>query len=79
MWSGALDQPGVISFGETSAPFCIFEERDQRGDRLYVFNPYSRNYFWIDKQAVEPVARPDVRPGIAKPAGQNCADAIFEE
>ncbi len=65
--------------GETSAQFCVFEERDKRGDRLYVFNPYSQNYLWIDKPAVEPVARPEGRPHQSKPAGQNCADALCEE
>jgi len=49
----------------------VFEERDQRGDRLYVYNPYSQNYLWIDKQAVDPAAKPDVRPHASKPAGQN--------
>jgi len=79
MWSGPTDQTGVISFGETSARFCVFEARDQRGDRLYVFNPYSQNYFWIDNKVVDPVMKPDVRPHAAKPVGQNCADAIFAE
>jgi len=79
MWSGPTDQTGVISFGETSARFCAFEARDQRGDRLYVFNPYSQNYFWIDNKVVDPVMKPDVRPHAAKPVGQNCADAIFAE
>ena len=55
------------------------EERDQRGDRLYVFNPYSQNYFWIDKKAVDSAERPDIRPHTSKPDGQNCADAIFDE
>jgi hypothetical protein len=79
MWSGPTEQPGVISFGETSACFCVFEARDDRGDRLHVFNPYSQNYFWIDKTAVDPVAKPEIRPHATKPAGQNCADAIFGE
>ena len=79
MWSGPTDQPGVISFGQTSARFCVFEARDQRGDRLYVFNPYSQNYLWIDKKSVDPVVQPDVRPHASKPAGQNCADAIFDD
>lgn len=79
MWSGPRDQPGVISFGETSARLCVFEARDQKGDRLYVFNPYSQNYFWIDSTAVDPVASPDVRPRASRPGGQNCADALFDE
>jgi hypothetical protein len=78
MWSGPADQPGVISFGQTSAPFCLFEAREQVGDRLYVFNPYSEDYCWIDAAAVGPVGEPDVRPRSAKPAGQNCADALFD-
>ena len=78
MLSGPADEPGVISFGKTSTQFCVFQERGQKGDRLYVFNPYSEGYFWIDKQAVGPVAEPEVRPRSAKPANQNCADAIFD-
>jgi hypothetical protein len=78
MWSGPADQPGVISFGRTSGQFCVFQVRDQIGDRLYVFNPYSENYFWIDKEAVGPVEAPEVRVGSAKPANQNCADAVFD-
>jgi hypothetical protein len=46
--------------------------------RLYVYNPYSRNYFWIDRDAVGPVDPPpvSVRP---RPAGQNCADVDFRD
>jgi hypothetical protein len=77
MWSGPADQPGVTSFGKTSTQFCIFQQRDQHGDRLYVFNPYSEDYFWIDASAVGPVDMPAVRPGSAKPVSQNCADAVF--
>jgi hypothetical protein len=78
MWSGPADQPGVVSFGKTSSQFCIFEEREREGDRLHVFNPYSEDYFWIDADAVGPVAEPGVRPRSAKPANQNCARAIFD-
>lgn len=80
MWSGQSNQPGVVSFGMTSAQFCSFQVvRPPDGDRLYVLNPYSNNYFWVDVNAVGPVPNgPERRPG-PKPADQNCfTDAIFE-
>ena len=59
MWSGPAGQPGVISFGTTSNQFCSFQVvRPQDGSRLYVLNPYSKDYFWIDADAVGPVPRP---------------------
>jgi hypothetical protein len=78
MWSGPADEPSAVSFGEISSQFCVFEEREARGDRLYVFNPYSGNYFWIERAAVGPVGTPEIRPRAAKPADQNCADAVFD-
>ena len=78
MWSGPADEPSAVSFGKISSQFCVFEERDARGDRLYVFNPYSANYFWIERTAVGPVGTPEVRPGSTKPTDQKCADAVFE-
>ena len=78
MWSGPEDESSAVSFGKVSSLFCVFEERAARGDRLYVFNPYSGNYFWIDRTAVGPVGTPEMRPRSAKPADQNCADAIFD-
>jgi len=78
MWSGPADEPSTVSFGRVSSQFCVFQELDHKGDRLYVFNPYSENYFWIDTAAVGPVGSPDVRPRSAKPAEQNCADAVFD-
>ena len=57
MWSGPAGQPGVISFGTTSGQFCSFQVMEpQSGSRLHVLNPYSRDYFWIDADAVGPVA-----------------------
>jgi hypothetical protein len=69
----------VVSFGVTSAQFCIFEVvRQQDNARLYVLNPYDQNYFWIDATDVGPVdERPTKKPG-PKPGGQNCADALYE-
>ena len=78
MWSGPADEPSAASFGTVSSQFCVFQERAARGDRLYVFNPYSQNYFWIDRVAVGPVGTPEMRPRTAKPADQNCADAVFD-
>jgi hypothetical protein len=78
MWSGPADEPSAVSFGKISSQFCVFEEREARGDRLYVFNPYTQNYFWIERAAVGPVDSPEIRPRSAKPADQNCADAVFD-
>lgn len=78
MWSGQVNAPGVVSFGTTSQQFCSFRVMlpEQEG-RLYVFNPYSQNYFWIDADAVGPVGPPERRPG-PPPTGQNCAESIYD-
>jgi hypothetical protein len=77
MWSGPTDATGVVSFGTTSRQFCSFQVvLPPTGPRLYVFNPYSRNYFWIDASAIGPVGPPERASGPL-PAGQNCADAIY--
>ena len=79
MWSGPPDAPGVVSFGTTSAQFCSFQVvRPPDGPRLHVLNPYSADYFWIDADAVGPVAGPPERRAQPKPPGQNCAEAIYE-
>ena len=78
MWSGPAGQSGVVSFGETSHQFCAFQVvRPQDNARLYVFNPYSRNYLWIDSNSVGPTGAPERRAG-PQPANQNCSDAIYE-
>jgi hypothetical protein len=77
MWSGPADVPGIVSFGTTSRQFCSFQVvLPPEGQRLYVFNPHSRNYFWIDADAVGPVGPPEQRAG-PPPAGQNCAEAVY--
>ena len=79
MWSGQVGAPGVVSFGMTSQQFCSFlVVVPQQERRLYVFNPYSQNYFWIDADAVGPVGAPERQPG-APPPGQNCAEAVYAD
>jgi hypothetical protein len=79
MWSGPAGQPGVISFGTTSQQFCAFQVvRPQDGSRLYVLNPYSRDYFWIDADAVGPVPDAPPRAGGPKPPDQNCTDQLYD-
>jgi hypothetical protein len=80
MWSGPGGQDGVISFGMTSQQFCSFQVvKPQEGSRLYVLNPFSKDYFWIDADAVGPVPdEPQHQPG-PKPADQNCAEVIYDE
>jgi hypothetical protein len=78
MWSGQVRQSGVVSFGATSQQFCLFRvEQPQDGARLYVFNPYSGGNFWIDADAVGPATEEPRRAAGSKPAGQNCADALY--
>ena len=79
MWSGPADAPGVVSFGTTSAQFCSFQVvQPPNGPRLYVLNPYSSNYFWIDADAVGPVPDPPERRPQPRPPDQNCAEAIYD-
>jgi len=77
MWSGPRSQADATSFSDTSDRLCVFQERDRQGNRLYVFNPYSENYFWIDEFAVSEIPTPETRPRLTRPPGQNCANAIF--
>lgn len=79
MWSGPMGQGGVVSFGTTSRQFCAFQVvRPQEGGRLYVLNPYSRDYLWIDADAVGPVSEPPTRATGPKPADQNCTDQLYD-
>jgi len=79
MWSGPADASGVVSFGPTSAQFCSFQVvQPPNGPRLYVLNPYSANYLWIDADAVGPVPNPPERRPGPKPPNQNCSDAIYD-
>jgi hypothetical protein len=80
MWSGPMEQAGVVSFGVTSRQFCAFQVvRPQEGSRLYVLNPYSKDYFWIDADAVGPVAEAPTRATGPKPPDQNCTDQIYDD
>ena len=79
MWSGPGGQGGVISFGMTSNQFCAFQVmRPQEGGRLYVLNPYSKDYLWIDADAVGPVAEAPTKATGPKPGDQNCTDQLFD-
>lgn len=79
MWSGPPGQAGVISFGTTSGQFCSFQVMEpQRSARLHVLNPYSKDYFWIDADAVGPVSEPPQRGPGPKPPDQNCAEQIYD-
>jgi hypothetical protein len=76
MWSGPAGQDGVVSFGITSGQFCSFlVVRPQDNPRLYVLNPYSNNYLWIDADAVGPSAAPE-QVTSPRPANQNCTGAL---
>jgi hypothetical protein len=79
MWSGPQGQAGVISFGITSRQFCAFQVvKPQEGGRLYVLNPYSKDFFWIDADAVGPVAEAPPHATGPKPPDQNCTDQLYD-
>ena len=64
LWS---DSDAGRSFG-TVRPFTYFQLTGQSADgRLYVLNPYSKDYFWIDADAVGPVAEAPTKATGPKP------------
>lgn len=76
LWSGTSVGPGTISFGATSRQFCSFLlVLPPEGDRLYVLNPYARDYLWIDAADVGPAGPPEQRPDPRHP-DVNCAQDI---
>ena len=79
MWSGPVSDRGAISFGRTSSTFCVFRiERTEDDARIFVYNPYADDAFWIDAESVGPVEAPELRRG-PKPPNQNCADAVYDD
>ena len=77
MWSGPSGQPDTVDFGATSGQFCSFlVVLPPEGERLYVFNPYSQNYLWIDAVDVGPAGPPEQRPD-PRPADVNCTRDIY--
>jgi hypothetical protein len=77
LWSGASVGPDTISFGATSGQFCSFlVVLPPEGDRLYVLNPYSQDYLWIDAADVGPVGPPEQRPD-PRPPDVNCTQDIY--
>jgi hypothetical protein len=79
MWSGPPGEAGVISFGTTSGQFCSFQVVEQQNSaRLHALNPYSKDYLWIDADAVGPVSEPPQRVAGPKPADQNCAELVYD-
>ncbi len=55
LWSGPTD--GAISFGPV-AQWDYFQVVQASGPRLYVFNPRTKNYAWIDADKVGPSGPP---------------------
>jgi len=77
LWSGASSGPDTVSFGTTSGQFCAFlVVLPPEGDRLYVLNPYSQDFLWIDAAAVGPSGPPDERPD-PRPTDVNCTQDIY--
>ena len=76
LWSGASGGPDTVSFGATSGQFCAFlVVLPPEGDRLYVLNPSSQDYLWIDAAAVGPAGPPDERPD-PRPTDVNCTQDL---
>jgi hypothetical protein len=76
LWSGASSGPDTVSFGATSGQFCAFlVVLPPAGDRLYVLNPSSQDYLWIDAAAVGPAGPPDERPD-PRPTDVNCTQDL---
>ena len=76
LWSGASSGPDTVSFGATSGQFCAFlVVLPPEGDRLYVLNPSSQDYLWIDAAAVGPAGPPDERPD-PRPTDVNCTQDL---
>jgi hypothetical protein len=79
LWSGASAGPDTISFGATSEQFCSFlVVLPPEGNRLYVLNPYSQDYLWIDAADVGPAGPPERRTD-PKPADVNCTRDVYPE
>jgi hypothetical protein len=79
MWSGQVGEPGVVSFGKTSDQFCLFQVLlPQEGSRVFVLNPFGRGEFWIEADAIGPVAEEPQRVRGPKPVDQNCAGVIYD-
>jgi hypothetical protein len=77
LWSGASSGPDTVSFGTTSGQFCSFlVVLPPEGDRLYVFNPYSQDYFWIDAADVGQVGPPEQRPD-PRPTDVDCTQDLY--
>ena len=77
MWNGPSSQPNPVSFGATSGQFCSFlVVLPPEGDRLYVLNPYSQDYLWIDAADVGPAGPPEQRPD-PRPTDVNCTQDIY--
>jgi uncharacterized membrane protein len=73
LWSRSDDGPEVVSFGETTSQFCAFlVVQPQDRSRLFVFNPASDNYLWLDAAAVGPVGVPTAAANNYT-SGENCA------
>ena len=73
LWSGPEVGQATPSFGTTSQQFCVFRVMlPQQGGRLYVFNPYTGNYLWLDANDVGPVGEPQIQSS-SRPPGQNCS------
>jgi hypothetical protein len=78
-WSGPSSGPDTVSFGATSGQFCSFlVVLPPEGDRLYVFNPYSQDYLWIDAADIGPAGPPEQRPD-PRPPDVNCTQDIYTE
>jgi hypothetical protein len=74
LWSGP--DSGAISFGRLSQWSHLEVVAPQSGARLYVFNPATQNYAYVDAVAVGPSSAPPATPPAADPIPPSPAPAI---
>jgi uncharacterized membrane protein len=78
LWSGPAGDRDAIALGVTSSQFCSFlVVLPQDSERVFVFNPFSANYAWIDALDLGPVEMPAVRAG-QRLETQNCDGSILQ-
>jgi hypothetical protein len=76
MWSG--DEAGV-RLGTTSNTGCAFlVVQAPVGERVFVLNPYTRNYMWLDAGRVTPVSEPAPASGSVS-TNANCRGDLVEQ
>ena len=75
MWSGPDSR--AVSFAMTSSQWCTFlVVGESQNNRWPVWNPYDRNYFWIDASDVGSTGKPEVTR-MARPPNISCSNVEY--